>query len=561
MYQVLLMVAMTGQLPFAPLPGYQPGPVAVAPRPPEPPAEPVDAARVPDTTDAVAWAVQEIVVRKALPLDNPNRWTAEDVLYKRFLWIPPWGDVSWHHVNSFLVNSAVSQSSNIILPDGAAGGWLIVWDLRRLAPREADLKRLLLTWDALAVGEPYFHVKLPAGYAKSCRSYTHIDGRTYNARHFVPAPHVAEGYAILEVETLSFAPLLRADYFLRRVASTIDGGLYYHFAGFIRAGHRLTEAEIFRTVGLDVLLSRGVEGDDRAAMFQSGITGKPRLVEQVQGAIGKARLTYDLFDEDVEADRHPIYELLDFVNRARGKEIIFERANGLHGFILTDGKGKLVDEAPPNLAADHRTPEPLTRRLFPPLSCIRCHGPESGVRSVRNDVPQLLGGGHQGDLDLLDDLSSKAGRFTTVDRIAGLYAAGDKFQNDIDNARIRYADSVWTATRGAGVHDSEQVAPKVAGLLAEQYAAYWYPRGLAEAAVSPDHAALELGYRVEAGQGTAFLQQALKPGRVDVLIDGTPVEFADPSIGALRRGLSIRRQDFERVYPLAAYQISKYRSN
>lgn len=548
-YQVLLMVAMTGQLPPPAMQGFIPGPAAVAPRPPAPPAEPVDAARVPDATDAVAWAVQDLLLRPASA--RP---------FTRYLWVPPWGDVSWHHVNSFLVNSAVSQSANIILPDGTAGGWLIVWDLSRLAPKDADLKRLLLTWDALAVGEPYFHVKLPAGHAKPCRTYQHIDGRTYNARHFVPAPHVAEGYAILEAETISFAPLLRADYFLRRLTTSFDDGLYYHFAGFIRDGHKLTEAEIFRTVGLDVLLSRAVEGDDRAGMFQSGVTEKPRIVEQVQGAVGRARITYDVFDEDVSAERHAIYNLLDGPEKSRGKEIIFERANGLHGFILTDGKGQLVTEAPPQLAADHRLPEPKTRRLSPPLSCIRCHASESGVRTVRNEVPALLAEPADG-FDLLDDLSSKAGRVATVDRLAGLYGAGDKFQQGIFASRLAYADAVWTATRGAGVHDSEQVVPKVSGLLVEQVGDYLYPRSPIEGPVNADRAALEWGYKVEPGKGAAFLSQVLKPGKVDVLIDGQPVAFADPGIRALQRGLTIRRADMERIYALGAFQIQQYRSN
>jgi hypothetical protein len=308
-------------------------------------------------------------------------------------------------------------------------------------------------------------------------------------------------------------------------------------------------------VGLDVAVSRGVEGDDRAAVFQSGVTGKPRTVEQVQGAIGKARITYDVFDEDVSAERHAIYELLDSVNRSRGKEIIFERANGLFGYLITDSAGSLVDVAPPNLVSDHRTPEPATRQLYPPLSCIRCHGPESGVKSVRNDVPTLLGGGQQGDVDLFDDLASKDNRRATVDRIAGLYAAGDAFVHDAELSRSRFADAVWRATRGMGVEGADKVAVKAAAALADQYAEYWYPRSTTEANVNADRACLELGYRVPAGKGAAFLQQRLKPQRADFTVEGVPVESADPSLAALRRGISIRRQDFERVYPYAASQI------
>jgi hypothetical protein len=552
MWTAVFMVAAIGQIEYPALPGFAPlRPAAVVEDNPfaEPPAV-VEAVRVPDAADAAAWALQDVLLRP--PADR---------LYLRYLWIPPNGSALDHQVNSFLVNSAVSQTSTIALPDGAAGGWLIVWDLRQLAPRDRDLVRLQVLWDALGHADPYFHVELPGGKFLPCRSYLHLDGKTYNGRRHIPAPHVSPAYGLLEQHTGSFAPLLRSDQFLRIVSSTIDGGLYYHFAGFIRDGKRLSEAEIFRSVGLDVLLSRQVEGDDRAAMFQSGITGKPRKVEQVQGAIGKARITYDLFDEDVDANRHPIYELLDFVNRARGKEIIFERSNGLHGYLLTDGAGKLVDVAPPNLASDHRIPEPATKQLQPMISCVRCHGPDGGIRNVRNDVATLLGDGRRGDVDLFDDLSSKDGRTGTVNRIAGLFAAGDKFKSDLDFARNRYADAVFAATRGMSVEGKEQVAAKAAEQLAATYADYWLPRGPREAAVNADRAALELGYRVPEGQGAAFLRQAIRPGRVDVLIDGKPVEFADPALAALRRGMSVRRQDWERIAVYAALQIQEYRKS
>lgn len=543
MLELIFMVCMTGQLDPTVLPGYLPeqrGGVAVA----QVDVEPIQAERVPDTSDWVAWAAQDLLLMPA-----------HDKPFTRYLVVPPWGDVSWHQVNSFAVNSAVSSASVIVLPDSAAGGWLIRWDLRRLAPRPADLARLLALWDALAISEPYFHATLPHGKTIPCREYIHLDGKTYRGRYHIPA---SEGYAILESETGSFAPLLRADYFLRRVMSTVEGGLYYHFIGMIRDGKRLTETEIFRSVGLSVGLSREVQGDDRAAVFQSAITGKSRTVEQIQGAIGKGRVTYDIFDEDSNAERHPIYNLLGFVERARGKEIIFERANGLLGYFLTDGRGNLVDVAPPNIASDHRTPEPLTRQLFPPLSCVRCHGPNQGVQRVRNDVPTLLAGGTQGEVDLFADLAG-GDRIETIDRIAGLYAASDKFDGDLALSRVRYADAVWSATRGMGVKGREQVAVKVAEQTSKQYADYWYPRSPTDGNVNADRACLESGYRVKDGQGAAFLRQLVKPGRVDVVIDGVAIEFADPSLAALRQGLSIRRQDWERVAIYAGHLINKAR--
>lgn len=557
MWSAVLMVAI-GQLDPASggtLPGYDPGQW-------QPPARIVEAApagpyeyhRVYDSTDAVAWALLDLkLYQKIDPAGVP---------FQRYVWIPPQGDVTWIEANSLVVNSAINQSSLIVLPEVISGGWLLRWDLRKLAPKPDDLRRLLIVWDALAIGEPYFHIQLPHVHGvqsvQKSRPYQHIDGKTYHARVFVPAPHVGQGYSLLETETHSFAPLVRADEFLRRISSTIEGGLYYHAIGFIRDGHRLTEAEILRQVGLDVLLSRKVEGDDRAGLFQRGPTGSPGTIEQVQGAVGRARITYDVFAEDVDASRHAIYNVLGITELARGKEIIFERPNGTHGYVLVDGKGKLVDEAPPNLASDHRTPAPHHPRLAPALSCIRCHGPTGGVMPVRNDVGELLKGG-PGEIDLLDDFASGKGRFETVDRIAGLYAAGDKFQADLDDSRNKLADAVFRATKGSGPRGPEGVTSKAYGNIAQQFAAYWYAESESVGGINADDACLELGYRVKPGEGKHVLRQVLPTNRVDVLIDGQAIEFTDPAIGALKRGMAIRRQDWTRVFPYAASEAVKAR--
>ena len=576
MWSMVMVAATLGQLDPAAggtLPGYDPARWSPPPKITQAvPAGPYEYHRVYDTTDAVAWAVMELETRKALPVTHPNYWSPDDVPFKRFVWIPPNGDVSWVESNSLLVNSVCSQSPVIKLPEIVSGGWMLIWDLRELAHDPKDLRRLLIVWNALHIGEPFFHAALPkigtTQQVAKTLPYEHIDGKTYHARIHVPAPHVAQGYSLLEQATSfhdfpSFAPLVRADDFLRRMASVYEGGLYYHAVGFIRRGHALSEAEIFHEVGLDVLLSREVSADQRAGMFQSGVTGKPRTVEQVQGAIGLARVTFDVFDVDVDASRHAIYQLEDGVKKARGKELIFERANGLFGYFLTDGAGNLlVDQpAPQELVTDSTVPPPHTANLFPPISCIRCHGPSGGVQEVRNDVATLLSGG-PGEVNLFDDLGSKDERRATVDRIAGRYSAGDTFQEDMGRSRNSYADAVWRATLGSGILGKTGVAEKAAANISNQYADYWYARSKSVANVDADRALLEWGYRVKKpGDGKHVLRQVMPANRVDVLIDGRPVEFSDPAAEALKRGLSIRRQDFNRIYALGAYVITQNRGS
>lgn len=573
MWSAVLMVAI-GQLDPAAggaLPGYDPARWQPPPRIAQAaPAGPYEYHKVYDTSDAVAWAVLELETRKALPASDPNYWGPEDVPFKRFVWLPPMagdaGDMSWIESNSLAMNS-VSHSSLIQHPEIVQGGWMLIWDLRQIAPKPDDRRRTLIWWNALHIQEPFFHVALPkiGGVQQVAKTlpFEHIDGKTYHARIHVPAPHVATGYSLLEQATSfhdfpSFAPLVRADDLLRRLNSTVEGGLYYHAMGFIRRGHRLTEAEIFREVGLDVLLSRKVEGDDRAGLFQRGPTGKPGIIEVVQGAVGDATITYDIFDEDVDASRHGIYNLVDGVEKARGKEIIFTRQNGTKGYLLTDGKGNLVDVAPPNLASDHRTPAPHTAQLFPPLSCIRCHGPAGGVQQVHNDVATLLGGG-LGEIDLFDDLSQKADRQAIVDRVAGLYAAGDSFEQKLVASREKFADAVWVATQGSGIRDKVGVVEKASANIANQYAGFWYAKSEREAAIDADRALLEWGYRVKPGEGYLVLRQVMPATRTDILIDGRPVEFSDPAAEALKRNLRIRRQDYNRIHALGAYVISQNR--
>ena len=568
---LLLLILASGALgsafacaadPHSPLPPPQmPGfaPLERRPQAPQkltPPAGPIDAARVPIAADAAAWALQDIKLRTTLP-SHPG-YDPHCAPFIRYLWVPPWGDISWHQTNSFIVNSTASRSPVMVLPESAANGWLIVWDLRRLATKEHELANLLVVWDSFAVNDPYFHCLLPHGKVLPTREHTWIDGKTYKHRRFVPAPHVTPAYQLLEAATHSFAPLLRADDFLRRAISTQENGRYYELMGFVVGGKRLNRAEILEQVGLSIILSRKVEGDRRAAMFHSALSGKPRTAEQVQGAIGRASIVYDIFKEDISPERHPLYELLNFVDRSRGQEMIYELPNGLMGFVLFDGAGKLAIVAPPNLVADFTSPVPGTMELFPMISCLRCHAPEGGVKPCRNDVPALLADGDRGDIDYLDEIFGKADRRAQVERATGLYAAGDKFKNTADLRRIDYADAVWKATNGMGVTGDENVTTKCFNAISAQYADYWYPRGLFEPNVTSDRAAMELGWKVPPGTGTAFLRQMMKPGRADVVIDGIPVEFADPSLGALKRGIGVRRQDWERIFFYAATISSEH---
>lgn len=489
--------------------------------------------KVADPYDAAAWAVQDALALKTL--DPPQ--SAAGCLY---LWIGPEENTNVAKVNSLAVNSALSHSSTIQLPELTAGGRLIRWDLAKLAPRPEDFRRLVGVINDLSIGEPFWHVDLKAlGLpAAKCSPFVWLDGKTYHATFSVPAPATAEAYQILQHETGLKTPLMRADYFLRRISSTIQGGRYYHARGFItRDQHgkerRLTETEIFALFGNDVKLSRAVNGDDRVGIVRSGVTGQARAVEFGQGAIGGWRITYDRFSDNERLFAHPLYNLLSVVEKADGRETIFEMPNGLLAYILTDGKGNLVDEAPNKLVTDHRTPVPHPAQLFPPLSCVRCHGPAGGVQRTPNDVQRLLRRSEQ--LDAFADFGGTGFAQKDIDRLAGLY--GGDFDRRSRDARNRYADATFTATRGL-------TAAEAAAEWASQYEGYF------QTPVTADRQLLDLGWKARSPQAAnKALETLLVKQETDLLVFGQKATREDPLMPAPRLGVPIRRQDQERIFP------------
>ncbi len=485
--------------------------------------------KVADPYDAAAWALED-----ALALKSRGQ-SAAGCLY---IWIGPEENPNVAKVNSLAVNSALSHSSTIQLPDLTAGGRLIRWDLAKLAPKTEDFRRIVGVVNDLSIGEPYWHVDLKAlGLPPvKCDPFVHFDGRTYHATFSTPAPATAEAYRILQRETGLKAPLMRADYFLRRISSTIQGGRYYHARGFITFDQgkerRLTETEIFAKFGNDVKLSRKVEGDDRVGIVRSGVTGQARAVEFGQGAIGQWRITYDRNSDNENIFAHPLYNLLSVVEKADGRETIFEMPNGLLCYILTNGKGELVDEAPNKLVTDHRTPVPHPAQLFPPLSCVRCHGPEGGVRKTPNDVARLLRRPDQ--LDAFADFGGTGFVQSDIDRLAGLY--GGDFEGRSRDARNRYADATFKATRGL-------TATEAAAEWAAQYEAYW------QTPVTAERQLFELGWRARSPQAASkALETLLVKQETDLLVFGQKATREDPLMPAPRQGIPIRRQDQERIF-------------
>jgi len=359
------------------------------------------------------------------------------------------------------------------------------------------------------------------------------------------APHLPQEITQLSVLLNSKAPVLRADWMLVKMLTTVDGGQYYNFAGIERNPKQGTaQAAFLASVGADEKKSQQLSGDQRAAMFRSEVTGKPRRIDVFRGVAGRSgtglvSVTHDVKDGDVGANQNPLLSILRFNDRAR--EVIAEKNNGLHIYALFDAFGRLQDEVPPNIAADATIPRPHTQRLEPARGCIVCHGPDDGWKRFGNDIATLLTARNGNRFDVIDDLAEN--KLTTdqlLDRLAGLYAAGDDLNRKMQRGRDDYAIAVWRATGGM------EPAAAAAG-IGSVFDAYRYQQ------VGADGACLELGYRVAPENASQAINWLLPP--LPAAADGVSPE--DGRIAALKAGIKINRGEWEQVYADAQVRANK----
>jgi hypothetical protein len=328
-----------------------------------------------------------------------------------------------------------------------------------------------------------------------------------------------------------------------RSLSTLNGGIYYKLLGLERNPAQGTAQDaFFAKFGYDPVAVAKLRADQRVAMFKSKVTGRPRRVDFFRGqgvrpdsGTGLGTITFDIAEEDVGPDFDPIRNLLVFKDRAR--EVIVERANGLHAFALFNDKGELQESAPDKVVKDHTIPVPYPARLQPAISCLRCHGPFDGWQPAPNDVKLMLAG----YLNVFDDLADKKGIIPdTLDRLAGLYA-GD-LSKALRRGRDDYSDAVYVVTGG-------QTVPQAAANIAAVFLDYNYTD------VDAAMACRELGYSVPADKAIYYLNVILPPLAKDIV--GIAPE--DPILGALKVGLKVQRYQWESVYADAAFRVMQTR--
>jgi len=546
---------------------------------------------LPNEANAVALAVADISSMQEY--DRP---------FQRYVWIPDHDDDKIGAI-CYAVNLACSNSSMIVYPSKIGGGALLRWDLRRLCPNDEDLIRLLKIWENFQF-DPYFHVivdsdraiptntlqiepnfeesgsvlqitELPSQPTDPTGSSRFvIDGQNWyrspSGNHMIwvdgkwiksdpPKPAIIpklnlpedieqvsaygahcglEQAVILQSLTQSNSSITRYDFFLTKILSVIDGGLYYDLVG-IEDGS--TQADLLERLGANITEIEELRSDQKAAIFRSNVTGKPRAILAFQGSgirpgvgTGLITITQDVGDGSIDPRVDPIKNLLDADDDAR--EFIAERPNGLHLFALFDGDGNIQDEAPPDVVKDHTIPAPHTARLQPAISCIRCHGPDEGLKPFQNDAQTML----KSMLDVFDDLSSKQSIPETLDRLAGLYSGN--LDKPIRRAKDDYDEAVFRATRGMSVI-------KTSAVVSDIYGKYNYDL------VTPQVACKELGFEIPSDKAVFYLNQLLPPLQRDEI----GVSPEDPYLGALKAGIGINRYQWEQVFADAAFRVLQTR--
>ena len=217
--------------------------------------------------------------------------------------------------------------------------------------------------------------------------------------------------------------------------------------------------------------------------------------------------------------------------RHDGMEIIFSLPNRLQGYMIANGHGDRLDQAPVTIVRDNLSYPPLSPSVTNGFSCIRCHG--AGLNPTRWDKPQKR------FLSLVENqvrthVENNQNAFPAdLEKILKLYKEDTKLRNEMEKDITRFTEAFMKG------------APKSA---AKHFSVYYDPLGWAlEYDLDLTRAAAEIG--LESREFQKNLQQSPEIARrLGFLMVGEKVK--DPSVNHLvLRGGTVKRQVFEETFP------------
>lgn len=241
------------------------------------------------------------------------------------------------------------------------------------------------------------------------------------------------------------APYVRADWFAFNASVP---PLYHDLLALPRSS-----ADLERLLGVDAARDLAEEGYvARAGLRASGVSQNNRVLERHASSYGAY---WKSFDFRGSVDQQNIFQHpLGF--NAAGSEIVFNLPNGLQAYLIVDGFGRRINEAPIAIVSDRTNPDdPVIRNG---RSCMSCH--YDGVRDFRDEARAAI----QANLSGLFDR----------DKALAIYPPQEKLDRLIEGDRARWNSAAALASGAASAAQQEPInalARRFAGDLSTEQAA------------------------------------------------------------------------------------------
>jgi hypothetical protein len=240
-------------------------------------------------------------------------------------------------------------------------------------------------------------------------------------------------------------PYIRADWF---VFNASVPPLYHDLLALPRSS-----SDLERMLGVDAARDLAEERSvARAGLRTSGVSQNNRVLERHASSYGAYWKSFD-FRNSVDQQnifQHP----LGF--NAAGSEIVFNLPNGLQAYMVVDGSGRRINEAPIVIVSDRTNPDdPVIRNG---RSCMSCH--YDGVRQFRDEARAAI----QANSSSLFDRDKSLAIYPTQETL-------DRFI-DRDRARFRSAVALTSGEASAPQQDAiNALARRFASDLSTEQAA------------------------------------------------------------------------------------------
>ncbi len=253
-------------------------------------------------------------------------------------------------------------------------------------------------FDALALEDPYFHVRIrltagsygkayfpAAAYAKDSKAgWFEVGPATATQDVSAIAPWLpAYDAAELVALTQTAAPLLRLDWFLSRVA--IQAGR--KGTGYYDVLQIKKRADFDKIIGFDRKESQRIRREVAGIVARSGVSNFPRQIFAEQALTGPRIETRDSLDDNADA-RNALRQLDDDFKR-QAEETFGHLPNDLYIVGLFNAAGDTQESAPDKIGSDKTAPG-NDGRIHVGVSCFRCH--VEGMRAVDDWARKVFSG-------------------------------------------------------------------------------------------------------------------------------------------------------------------------